>query len=315
MSVNYSLSAGGEMNVADPEYLKTIDAFAEFIRSQPEVRHVNSFSDVMKRLNKNMNGDDEAYYRVPDSRELAAQFMLLYELSLPYGLDITNQVNNDKSATRMVVQMDKITSNEVIALDQLAVQWLKDNAPEHMLTEGASTTMMFSHITARNISSMIGGVVAALFLISFIILIALKSVRLGLISLVPNLVPAGMGFGLWAIFDGQVGLSLSVVMGVTLGIVVDDTIHFLSKYNRAKRELNLNTQEAVEYAFKTVGVALSSTTLVLCAGFMVLTLSPFSMNAEMGLMSAITIGLALVVDFFFLPPLLMWLDKDKTNVQ
>jgi len=241
--------------------------------------------------------------------------MLLYELSLPYGLDITNQVNTDKSATRVVVQMDKITSNEVIDLDHRAVQWLKDNAPHYMLTEGASTTMMFSHITARNISSMIGGVVAALFLISFIILIALKSVRLGLISLVPNLVPAGMGFGLWAIFDGQVGLSLSVVMGVTLGIVVDDTIHFLSKYNRAKRELNLSSQEAVEYAFKTVGVALSSTTLVLCAGFMVLTLSPFSMNAEMGLMSAITIGLALVVDFFFLPPLLLWLDKDKTNVQ
>jgi predicted RND superfamily exporter protein len=315
MSVNYSLSAGGEMNVADPEYLKTIDAFAEFLRIQPEVRHVNSFSDVMKRLNKNMNSDDESYYRVPDSRELAAQYMLLYELSLPYGLDITNQVNADKSATRMVVQMDKITSNEVIALDHLAVQWLKDNAPDYMLTEGASTTMMFSHITARNISSMIGGVVGALFLISFIILLALKSVRLGLISLVPNLVPAGMGFGLWAIFDGQVGLSLSVVMGVTLGIVVDDTIHFLSKYNRAKRELNLNSQEAVEYAFKTVGVALSSTTLVLCAGFMVLTLSPFSMNAEMGLMSAITIGLALVVDFFFLPPLLLLLDKDKTNVQ
>ena len=315
MSVNYSLSAGGEMNVADPEYLNTVDAFAKFIRSQPEVRHVSSFSDVMKRLNKNMNADDEAYYRVPDNRELASQYMLLYELSLPYGLDITNQVNTDKSATRVVVQMDKITSNEVIDLDHRAVQWLKDNAPDYMLTEGASTTMMFSHITARNISSMIGGVVAALFLISFIILIALKSVRLGLISLVPNLVPAGMGFGLWAIFDGQVGLSLSVVMGVTLGIVVDDTIHFLSKYNRAKRELNLNSQEAVEYAFKTVGVALSSTTLVLCAGFMVLTLSPFSMNAEMGLMSAITIGLALVVDFFFLPPLLLWLDKDKTNVQ
>ncbi len=315
MSVNYSLSAGGEMNVADPEYLNTVDAFAEFIRSQPEVRHVSSFSDVMKRLNKNMNADDEAYYRVPDNRELASQYMLLYELSLPYGLDITNQVNTDKSATRVVVQMDKITSNEVIDLDHRAVQWLKDNAPDYMLTEGASTTMMFSHITARNISSMIGGVVAALFLISFIILVALRSVRLGLISLVPNLVPAGMGFGLWAIFDGQVGLSLSVVMGVTLGIVVDDTIHFLSKYNRAKRELNLSSQEAVEYAFKTVGVALSSTTLVLCAGFMVLTLSPFSMNAEMGLMSAITIGLALVVDFFFLPPLLLWLDKDKTNVQ
>ena len=311
MGMNYSLNSGGEMNVADPEYLATIDAFAKFLRSQPEVRHVNSFSDVMKRLNKNMNSDDESFYRIPDSRELAAQYILLYELSLPYGLDITNQVNDDKSATRMIVQLDKISSAQVIALDGRAVQWLKDNAPEYMLTEGASTNVMFAHITERNIKSMIGGLVGALFLISFIIMIAIKSVRLGLISLVPNLVPTGMGFGLWAIFDGQVGLSLSVVMGVTLGIVVDDTIHFLSKYVRAKREMNLSSEAAIEYAFNNVGVALSSTTLVLCAGFMVLTLSPFALNAEMGLMSALTIALALLVDFFLLPPLLLWLDKDK----
>ena len=313
MSVNYSLNAGGEMNVADPKYLATIDAFAEFMRSQPEVRHVNSFSDVMKRLNKNMNSDNEGFYRIPDNRELAAQYILLYELSLPYGLDITNQVNGDKSATRMMVQLDKISSAQVIALDGRAVQWLKDNAPAHMLTEGASTNVMFAHITERNIKSMIGGLVGALFLISFIIMLAIKSVRLGLISLVPNLVPTGMGFGLWAIFDGQVGLSLSVVMGVTLGIVVDDTIHFLSKYVRAKREMNLSSEAAVEYAFNSVGVALSSTTLVLCAGFMVLTLSPFALNAEMGMMSALTIALALLVDFFFLPPLLLWLDKDTVG--
>ncbi len=310
-SVNYSLSAGGEMNVADPAYLQTIEDFALFLRSQPEVRHVNSFSDVMKRLNKNMNSDDESFYRVPDSRELAAQYMLLYELSLPYGLDITNQVNSDKSATRMMVQLDKITAEQIIELDNRAVKWLEENAPEHMITEGASTSVMFAHITERNIKSMIGGVVAALFLISFIIMLAIKSVRLGLISLVPNLVPTGMGFGLWAIFDGQVGLSLSIVMGVTLGIVVDDTIHFLSKYVRAKREMNLSSEEAVEYAFHTVGVALISTTLVLCAGFMVLTLSPFALNSQMGLMSALTIFLALVVDFFFLPPLLLKLDKNN----
>ncbi len=313
MSMNYSLSGGGEMNVADPEYLATIDAFAGFLRAQPEVRHVNSFSDVMKRLNKNMNSDNEKFYRIPDSRELAAQYILLYELSLPYGLDITNQVNSDKSATRMIVQLNKISSAEVIGLDGRAVQWLTDNAPAHMLTEGASTNVMFAHITERNIKSMIGGLVAALILISFIIMLAIKSVRLGLISLVPNLVPTGMGFGLWAIFDGQVGLSLSVVMGVTLGIVVDDTIHFLSKYVRAKREMNLDSKAAIEYAFNTVGVALSSTTMVLCAGFMVLTLSPFALNAEMGLMSALTIALALLVDFFFLPPLLLWLDKDKSD--
>lgn len=309
--LNYSLKAAGEMGVANPEYLKVIDDFAIWLREQPHVRHVNSFSDVMKRLNKNMHGDDEQYYRVPESRELAAQFMLLYEMSLPYGLDITNQVNSDKSASRMILQVDKISAKELIEVDRKAVQWLKDNAPEYMVTEGASTNVMFAHITERNIKSMIGGVVGALFLISLIILVSIRSVKLGLVSLLPNLVPAGMGFGIWAIFDGQVGLGLSVVMGVTLGIVVDDTVHFLTKYVRAKRELNYSAEQAVNYAFQTVGVALTATTIVLCVGFLVLTLSPFAINAHMGLMSALTIGLALIVDFFFLPPLLLKLEENK----
>ncbi|EAT13230.1 MMPL family transporter [Bermanella marisrubri] len=312
-SINYSLKADGAMGVADPEYLRTIDRFAEFLREQPEVRHVNTFSDTMKRLNKNMNADNPDYYRMPDSRELAAQFILLYELSLPYGLDLTNQVNSDKSATRMVVQIDKISANEMISLDKRAVAWLKDNAPEYMVTEGASTAIMFAHITERNITSMISGVVGALILISFIIMASIKSLKLGLISLIPNLVPAGMGFGLWALFDGQVGLGLSVVLGVTLGIVVDDTVHFMTKYVRAKRELGYNSKQAVDYAFHTVGVALTATTIVLCAGFLVLTLSPFAINAQMGLMSALTIALALVVDFFFLPPLLLRVDRDSKD--
>jgi predicted RND superfamily exporter protein len=312
-SVNYSLKAAGEMGVADPAYLTTVDAFIKFLQSQPEVRHATGFTDVMKRLNKNMNGDKQEFYRIPESRELAAQYMLLYELSLPYGLDITNQVNGDKSASRVSVSLGKHTAMEIIAMDQRAVQWLEQNAPEYMVTEGASTTVMFSHITERNIKSMVGGVLAALILISIIIMFAVKSVKLGLISLIPNLAPAGMAFGLWAIFDGKVGLGLSVVMGVTMGIVVDDTIHFLTKYVRAKREMGFDTKQAVNYAFQTVGVALTATTIVLCVGFMVLSLSPFQINAEMGLMSALTIALALVVDFYFLPPLLLRFDRNKNE--
>ena len=312
-SVNYSLKASGEMGVADPAYLKTVDAFISFLKDQPEVRHATGFTDVMKRLNKNMNGDQEAFYRIPDDRELAAQYMLLYELSLPYGLDLTNQVNSDKSASRVSVSLGKHSAMEIIAMDHRAVEWLEQNAPEYMVTEGASTTVMFSHITERNIKSMIGGVVGALILISIIIMFAVKSFKLGLISLIPNLAPAGMAYGLWAIFDGKVGLGLSVVMGVTMGIVVDDTIHFLTKYVRAKREMGLDSKQAVNYAFQTVGVALTATTIVLCVGFMVLSLSPFQINSEMGLMSALTIALALFVDFYFLPPLLLRFDRNNNE--
>lgn len=310
-NIAYSLGADGPGGISEPAYLEKLDAFADWYRQQPEVVHVSSLSDTMKRLNKNLHGDDPAWYRIPDSRELAAQYLLLYEMSLPYGLDLNNQINVAKSATRLDVSIGSISSNHTIALEARAQQWLAEHAPAYMQTHGASPAIMFSHIGSRNIRSMLTGTTVALVLISLILVVALRSLRIGLISLVPNLVPAGMAFGLWGLLVGQVGLALSVVAGMTLGIVVDDTVHFLSKYLRARREEGLSAADAVRYAFHTVGTALWTTSVVLIAGFLVLTWSPFEINASMGLLTAITIGLALLADFLLLPTLLMTLDKKE----
>jgi hypothetical protein len=177
-----------------------------------------------------------------------------------------------------------------------------------MQVHGASPSVMFAHIGERNIRSMLGGTTIALVLISLLLVVALRSVRIGLISMIPNLVPAGMAFGLWALLVGQIGLGLSVVAGMTLGIVVDDTVHFLSKYLRAKREHGLSAPDAVRYAFANVGLALWITSVVLIAGFLVLAQSVFELNAGMGLLTAITLALALAADFLLLPPLLMKLE-------
>ncbi len=307
-TIDYSLGNGENGGINEPEFLQDVERFANWYRQQPGVLHVNTLTDIMKRLNKNMHGDDEAWYRLPDSRELSAQYLLLYEMSLPYGLDLNNQIDIGKSATRLTVTMESVSSNELLETENLAQEWLHENAP-YMKSSGASPSMMFAYIGQRNIRSMLTGTSIALVLISLILIFALRSVKIGLISLVPNLAPAAMGFGLWGLLYGQVGLGLSVVAGLTLGIVVDDTVHFLSKYLRARREQGLSSQDAVRYAFHTVGIALLVTTLVLIAGFMVLHQSAFKLNSDMGLLTAITIGLALIADFIFLPPLLMKADN------
>ena len=307
-TIDYSLGNGENGGINEPEFLQDVERFANWYRQQPGVLHVNTLTDIMKRLNKNMHGDDEAWYRLPDSRELSAQYLLLYEMSLPYGLDLNNQIDIGKSATRLTVTMESVSSNELLETENLAQAWLHENAT-YMKSSGASPSMMFAYIGQRNIRSMLTGTSIALVLISLILIFALRSVKIGLISLVPNLAPAAMGFGLWGLLYGQVGLGLSVVAGLTLGIVVDDTVHFLSKYLRARREQGLSSQDAVRYAFHTVGIALLVTTLVLIAGFMVLHQSAFKLNSDMGLLTAITIGLALIADFIFLPPLLMKADN------
>jgi predicted RND superfamily exporter protein len=307
-TIDYSLGTGESGGISDPEFLTDVEDFANWYREQPDVLHVNTLTDTMKRLNKNMHGDDPDWYRLPDQRDLSAQYLLLYEMSLPYGLDLNNQINVSKSATRLSVALENISSNELLALEDTAQAWLSANAPQ-MQTNGASPSVMFAHIGQRNIRSMLTGITIALVLISLILIFALRSLKIGLVSLIPNLAPAAMGFGLWGLLVGEVGLALSVVAGMTLGIVVDDTVHFLSKYLRARREQHLNSADAVRYAFSTVGMALTVTTLVLIAGFMVLTQSPFKLNSDMGLMTAITIAFALAADFLFLPPLLMKVEK------
>ncbi len=307
--IDYSLESGQDGGVSDPDFQQNIENFANWYRQQPEVIHVNVISDTFKRLNKSMHGDDQAWYQLPKERDLAAQYLLLYEMSLPYGLDLNNQLNIDKSATRMTVMLYNMTTRTVLELEHRAQQWLRDNVPPSMHNEGASPTIMFSNIGERNIKSMLLGTTVALILISLILVFALRSFKIGLLSLIPNLIPAALAFGVWGIVVGQVGLALSVVTGMTLGIVVDDTVHFLSKYLRARREKGLDAQDAVRYAFSTVGLALVATSIVLVAGFTVLTFSAFALNSNMAFMTAVTIIFAILADFLLLPPILMALDS------
>ena len=307
--IEYGLESGEPGGINDPEYLGTVERFADWFRRQPKVIHVNTITDTVKRLNKNMHGDDESWYAIPDQRELAAQYLLLYEMSLPFGLDLNNQINVDKSSSRMTVNLDSLSATEIRDMDERARDWLKANAPEHMFTYGTGVSVMWAHITGRNIKSMLAASVWALLLISGILIIALRNVKLGVLSLIPNLTPAIMAFGVWGMCVGQVGLGLSVIVSMTIGIVVDDTVHFLSKYRRARRQDNLAPAEAVRYAFHTVGTAMVVTTVALVAGFLVLTFSGYRMNADMGWMAAITIAMALAMDFLLLPTLLMKVDR------
>jgi predicted RND superfamily exporter protein len=309
--IDYSLDSGEPGGISNPQFLNDVEKFTQWFRQQPETIHVNSITDTMKRLNKNMHGDDPDWYRVPQERDLAAQYLLLYEMSLPYGLDLNNQINIDKSSTRFTVSLHTISTIQLLALEQRAQEWLEQNAATILNPHGSGSSVMFSHIGKRNIKTMLMGTTLALVLISMILIVALRSFKIGFISLLPNLVPAAMGFGLWGLLVGEVGLSLSVVAGMTLGIVVDDTVHFLSKYLRARRENHLSAPDAVRYAFTTVGMALLTTSIVLVVGFLVLAQSSFQLNAGMGLLTAIVITFALMADFLFLPPLLMKFEESK----
>lgn len=311
--IEYSVDSGKENGIYDIGFLQKVEDFSDWYRQQPEVTHVYTYTDVIQRLNKNMHGDDPAWYKLPENRELAAQYSLLYEMSLPFGMDLNNQVNIDKSAVRITVSIHNVKAKEILALEARAQQWFSENAPD-LATPGASPSIMFATIGQKNIRSMLWGTLVAVVVISLTLMLSLGSWRLGLLSLIPNSLPALITFGVWGMLVGEVNMGSAAVFSITLGIVVDDTVHFLSKFLRARQAHQMDLYDSIHYAFTHVGAALFTTTIVLASGFLILAVSEFAVNASLGIMVAITIVMALVYDLLFLPALLIfannWLKKD-----
>ncbi|HYD47497.1 MAG TPA: outer membrane lipoprotein-sorting protein, partial [Terriglobales bacterium] len=258
---------------------------------------------------RNLHGDDPAYYRLPEQRELAAQYLLLYEMSLPYGLDLNDQIDVDKSATRLTVACGDIDFRALKSLKDGAEAWLRRNAPPAMHAEASSPAVMFAYIGERNILSMARGTMMSFALIAVVLVLTLRHLRLGLLSLVPNVVPITMTFGLWQLFVGEVDFAASVVASVSLGIIDDNTVHLLTDYLRGRREHGLAPADAIRYAFSAVGSAMWANSAILIFGFGALAFSAFWPNATLGMLTALAIAMAIATDFLLVPPLLLWLDR------
>ncbi len=306
--IEFSLKSGETSGVSNPEFLHQLQAFTDWWKTQDKVVYVGNFADVFKRLNKSMHADDPAYYKIPEDRELAAQYLLLYEMSLPFGLDLNNQVNIDKSSVRYIVTFENLKSRETREIEARAREWLRENAPE-MEAYGTGPPVMFSHISKRNIESNFLSLPLCMAGISLLLLPGLRSWRMGFLTLIPNLLPLGMAFGVWALISGEIIFTMAVVINMVVGIIVDDTIHFMNKYLRARRELGLNPEDGIRYAFREAGSAMIVTTLILASGFAILSMSSFLPNSTISLLTTIAILLALPVDLLLLPLLILMVDR------
>ncbi|MGJ8670458.1 MAG: efflux RND transporter permease subunit [Oceanococcus sp.] len=308
--IDFELDTGRENGIYDLDFLNQASAFADWLRSQPEVIYVQAMDLTLKRLNRNMHGDDPRFERMPESSQEAAQYLLLYEMSLPFGASLTNEMTQDKSALRFMVGLNHSETAEHLEFQARAAGWLNAHSPQ-LAYPGTSTTTIMADLSRRDSSAMLLGTIMALLVISLTIAVSFRSVQYGVLSFLVNIMPATLALGLWGLFVGQVGISVSMVFAASLGIIVDYCLHFLSKYRRAKTEQGFSTEQAIEYAFSTVGVALLVTTAVLGINFAILGLSNFRINIDMGVLTSMTIVFALLAQLFYLPALLLWLDRLK----
>lgn len=303
---NVPAKDSGGMN--EPEYLAHLDNFSEWLRAQDGIVHVSSISGTMKRLNRAMHGDDPAMYKIPESREMAAQYLLLYEMSLPAGMALNTEVNIDKSASRMVVTTSNLRSEEITNLVAKIEGWEKENLPEYMYAQVLGPAVMMAEVARTMMESMMYSAPLALLLVSIALMFALRSFRYGLISLAPNLMPLVVGFGIWGLMGKEMNFSMTTIIAMSIGIVVDDTVHFMSKYLRARREYALSPEDGIRYAFASVGKAMWVTSFILVAGFSIMTISPMMYSDNLGMLTSIIIIAALVGDFMLLPSILIYTD-------
>ncbi|MBL4868458.1 MAG: MMPL family transporter [Pseudomonadales bacterium] len=303
----YSLDSGQEGHANDPEFLAKVERFDSWLRQQPEITNVSSYLNIVKSINRSMHGEDQDWHKIPESRQLASQYMLLYEMSLSAGQDLTQDVNLDRSAIRLMVSLKEISANELIQLEERIDQWFDREEPS-LKTVGGSQSLMFSHLGLYLIKSMVSGSVFSLILITGVLILGIGSFRYGCLSIIPNLFPAAIVYGCWALTVGEIDQSAAMVFSISLGMVVDDTVHFLTKY-LGRKKAGDSAEDAIRYTYRTAGTALVVTTLTLSSGLILLVLSHFRPNDTVGMMLSSIIVVALLLDLFFLPALLLRIDK------
>lgn len=287
--------------VIDPEVLQALDAMAATAERHAAVDRATGLADIIKEMHRaNHNGDSD-YYAIPDSRALIAQYLLVAE-----G-DLTERVvNAERSRTQVWMRGPEVLSSTWEDLRAKLERQAAELPPgvEVVVTGGSSMAMRALRTIVRDILSSLVGAAVVIFLLMSLLF---RSLRVGLISMVPNLLPllftvAVMGFGgIW------LRTSTVVIFSISLGLAVDDTIHFLVRFRRELARTGGTVEGAIHAAMRWSGRAIVYTSLLLIGGFWILLLSNFKATQDIGGLGGVTLISALFADLLLLPALLQWL--------
>lgn len=301
------LDAGGPDKAKSPEFLKKVSLFNDWLRSLEPVNNTVSVLDILKKMNKVLHENKDEYYRIPDTQEQVGQYLFLYTLSLPPGMDLNDRISLDYSATRISLLWTVYdTTNWAIYRDKM-----KAKAKELGLKLTiAGKANLFQDMIDYVVGTFIRSIIMAMAFVSLCLMVFFRSIKIGLVSLLPNVLPLTFGAATMAIFDMDLNLGTSLVASVCLGIAVDDTIHFLANYFKYQ-EKGISQEENIKTIFRYTGSALVITTLILSSAFALYVFGDFLPNVNFGILCSVTLMSALVVDLLFLPAFLMVFDKKE----
>ena len=303
--LEFSFDSGEPSGITKPEFLAKVMDFTAWLNEQPDVVSVVSFADVISEIHRNFErsvGED-----IEIDQDLNEEYLSLLEFSDALGVLYEQLYNKDQSKLRVLVNISVIENDELFALTQRSNEWIRENFPGQD-TIGTSVPLLAAMQGHTVIKGMLSGSIYIYIMITVCMIIGLKSFSWGAISIIPNLFPALVLFGFWALFIGEVNQTAAIIFAMTLGLIVDDTIHFMSKYIKLKRS-GVSAKDAIPIIFNIAGVAITTTTFIIMAGFSVLTFSNLGIAKTTGYMVAIIAFIALIIDLIMLPAILVLFDR------
>lgn len=298
--VEFLVRTGKEDGIKDQVLLGKVEQFQEELLELPYVTSAISIVDILKSTNRALMDGDESEYKLPDTPEAIAQELLLYTMSLPQGSSIDDRVSLNRDALRITVLMNLVQTKESIS----AVDKMTERAEElglDVIVTGK--TVMFDRISIYTGETFILSFIVAASLISLLLMLVFKSWKLGLLSLLPNVIPIAAGGAVLYLIGFKLDPPMCIVISLCLGIAVDDTIHILANYRRLMKE-GYNAEDAIAEIFEKTLPALITTTSILVVVFGSFIIASFVPNANFGFITAVVLAFALVFDLFFLPAML-----------
>jgi hypothetical protein len=297
-TIDVSLSSEKVDTFKDPNNLKVIEKIEAYAKTLEGVDSVLSFSEFIKDMNESFHNDNAKYHSIPDSENMVSQYLLLYNYE-----DIDEFVNESFDHAKILIRTSAhLTSEQARIIDQINA-FVKDLDYENLVIRVTGRAVLHVNTIDALVKGQIQSLCIASFIIAMILFIVLKSFKLGMLSLVPNLFPVLLNFGIMGAFAIPLNTATALISAVAIGIAVDDTIHFLIEYKN-KRKMGLEIPVAIEFVIAEKGRAILLSSIILCIGFGTMMTSQFVPTVHFGALSSIIMVTAVIGDLIILPSIL-----------
>lgn len=307
-SLVFSINSGSYYGIAEPEFLDAIEGFSRWLETQPEATYVTSYTKFLKIQNMAENDNDEAFKVLPTDNLQIIDYLVGYQLVQEIEPNLEPIFNPDYSAIRLVIGTSNLSNTQLVEFNERIENWLEENLdPAYKVMHG-DNSILFARLEYSISVQLLEGFALSFLLITLTMLIGLRSIRYGLLSIIPNLFPATIVFGFWGLFVGELSPYILMLFSISIGLVVDDSVHVLSKYIHARRHGSA-PEPAVRYSLDKAGSAITITTLSLAVGTLVLLFSNTYYYQNVALLLTPIIVVALLLDLLYLPPLLVRFDR------